>query len=61
MKNLTDLILVLLGSFEKPLEIFVHKFKIKSKLKMKHVITFVCFPLVTFSWRADAEQMEAWV
>lgn len=29
--------LVLLKSFEKLLEIFVHKFKIKSKLKMKPV------------------------
>lgn len=51
---------VLSGSFEKPLEIFVRKFRIKSKLKTKHVIVFVCFPLVTFSWKADAEQLEAW-
>lgn len=53
--------LVLLGSFEKLLEIFVHKFKVKSKLKMKPVHIVVYFLLVTFSWSTDAEQMEAWV
>lgn len=49
--------LVLLGSFEKPLEVFVHKVKVKSKSKVKPVSRVLCFPPVTSCWRADAEQM----